>query len=112
MIDAERTTQTEPLVETQPLTAVQRLLLDAADLLERTGWCQRYGTHPVTGAHCVLGALSSVGGEGFRDALILFSGLINGDDPSPKGITQWNDQRGRTADEVIARLRQTALEAH
>ncbi len=78
----------------------------AADLLERDGWCQGRLVGNK-GDHCILGALDAV--DPSEDARFLkatsdFILRVKG------AVTLWNDAPERTANEVIALLRQVATE--
>ena len=96
----------EAQVELQPW---QRVLLDAADLLERDGWCQ-HRTRDDCGRYCALGAVQLVGHYSpffklvFDDFRIAERVLYSVVGPIPA----WNDQPGRTREEVCAALRQAA----
>ncbi len=78
----------------------------AADLLERDGWCQ--GKFRNSGAHCVVAALTAVDDwsapeqAAVRRRLRVHAGT--------EWLVNWNDAPERTADEVIALLRQVATE--
>ncbi len=79
----------------------------AADLLERDGWCQgRFST--FARRRCLSGALMAADRWGspavqqVQKQVLVHTGTWC---PS-----QWNDAPGRTADEVIALLRQVADE--
>ncbi len=81
----------------------------AADYIEQHGWCQ--GEFSKNGAVCVSGAISRVlGVEFYRadnrvyDAKNAFARHLKSDDPP----CVWNDEDGRTQEEVIATLREAA----
>lgn len=88
----------------------KEILLGAADLLERDGWCQ-LEYQDFSGSRCVVGALSKVldvdidSWEG-SDEDIEIRTLIRGDEILD--LTFWNDNMVRTAEEVIAKLREVA----
>lgn len=92
------------------LPAPQKLLFDAADLIEERGWCQ-HTRQDESGAMCILGAISvahdgdahsqwSTGPAGSLMASYL------GTSPAP-----WNNEFGRTKEEVVAAMRAAALSA-
>lgn len=81
----------------------------AADLLDREGWTQERFYDYDTGCRCVAGALRESVPDGGRwaytvEALARHVGVP----PFPTSIYDWNDDSGRTADEVIAALRAAA----
>lgn len=94
------------------LDDASRLLLKAAELIEERGWCQRQ-QEDAKGRLCILGALHyAEGGSPMtpfgavaynaRNRLMDVLGIwMLGRD--------WNDKPGRTAAEVIAKLRAVAL---
>jgi hypothetical protein len=81
----------------------RQVLLDAASILEERGWIQGAG-HSSNG-HCAMNAIDSTGAE-HRAVLIALITLTEKLGP----IAQWNDTPGRTKEEVIAMLRETALD--
>jgi hypothetical protein len=103
---------------------VARLLNTAADELERRGWCQGDfgddGSDPDGCRVCLDGALyAATTGSPFPDPadsygnqvlrfrareLIREAARIS----SIATVTGWNDRRGRTAEQVIAAVRQAA----
>lgn len=78
----------------------------AAEVLRRDGWTKGTFTD-ACGSHCVAGALSVVVGTGiadrWRDGIELLCQTV-GVKPWPTNAYHWNDEPGRTADEVIAAL--------
>ena len=83
----------------------QQTLLDAADLIEKKGWIQGANWRPGRG-FCVFGAIDRVAkndGPAFNDAVKRVYSLIEG-----HGIAKWNDEPGRTKEEVLAMLRRAA----
>jgi len=94
----------------------QEILNSAADLLEKDGWCQGYPNNAL-GQRCALGAIWDVehyGPEaGQAEDLVRqlitkkrYGGTVSA--TYPLAISTWNDQPGRTAQEVIAVLREAA----
>jgi hypothetical protein len=85
----------------------------AADVLERDGWTQG-SFKDQNGCRCAAGAISKVAldrfpedsdfnfDEAFEDALDALRAFVG------KPVVVWNDERGRTAAEVIAALRAAA----
>lgn len=82
----------------------RQVLLDAADILEERGWIQ--GFSRTSDGYCIMGALDAASAvtEPARNALFMLAYKIGG--PVP----QWNDTPGRTKEEAIAMLRETALD--
>lgn len=78
----------------------------AADLLEAEGWLQNIWGDPDRGPRCAMGALMDVTpAEEWpqqRDAEQTLRTLIGA------RVTEWNDQPGQTAENVIATLREAA----
>jgi hypothetical protein len=95
------------------LTQAQQDLLAAADYLDTHGFCQGQKYDRATGSVCIVGALSAVIGgnprfdalfESYRgypalDLLVYYLG---------KTPATWNDERGRTKDEVVQAMREAA----
>ena len=87
----------------------------AAEVLERGGWTQGRYYRPETGCRCAIGAIVAVLGGHDTEFTIP-------DEAQPRWravegaleahlnhfIDIWNDEPGRTADEVIAALRAAA----
>ena len=104
-------TITQPKVDHQPavLDDASKLLLKAAAYLESKGWRCGSGDSGVCAYEAIVYAdkpdaiqtpLATVAAE--RLAAALGCSEIT-------GIFKWNDARGRTKDEVIAKLRAVAL---
>lgn len=92
------------------MSAGQQVLLDAADLIEEKGWIQGANWRPGLG-YCVFGAINKVTQNdlAFSDAVgrvLTEIGRLN--QPWTGGIARWNDEPGRTKDEVLAALRKAA----
>lgn len=92
------------------LDPVQKILLDAADHVEVNGWF-RIGSKPYRsdGADpvCALVAIDRCGdicSPFGRQAMERFSRYVGG------STTEWNDQPGRTKDEVVSALREAAIQ--
>lgn len=85
-------------------------LLAAAELLERDGWCQGHFKNKV-GQRCLRGALiAATANDGYINTKRLVEAteaIEAAHDGRFYGAT-WNDRPGRTADEVIALLREAA----
>jgi hypothetical protein len=78
----------------------------AADLLATNGWIQGQPSDEHD-RYCMVGAVNVVTDDAdvYQDAIrVIHEHLDNW------GIAQWNDQPERTAEEVIAVLRETAAE--
>jgi hypothetical protein len=105
VIEKERLPGAVPFAEpTNPPREVTRadVLERAADLLEEFGWLQGTLGSKEEGGFCLLGSVFTA----HRD--------LTGEDPGtilpyPEvGSSIWNDQPGRTKEEVIVRLRGAA----
>lgn len=86
------------------------VLLEAAAILERDGWCQDwFGTQK--GPNCALGAIARAAGvrpyEWASNPLAL-TALARVTKAFGLDARKWNDKPGRTASEVIAKLREAA----
>src|SRR4051812_11113109 len=93
----------------------REILHRAADLLEEFGWCQKQLGSKELGQMCVFGALAEAADE-FRVPTDILRQAIGQVTPSDEDgrwghLTTWNDQPGRTRDEVVARLREVAENA-
>lgn len=91
------------------MSAVADVLLRAADVLETDGWCQLTGVDSK-GRRCIVSALGLASGEGAGSGQLWAQANLAvlrqlGNDLL---LSAWNDERGRTADEVTALLRATA----
>lgn len=91
------------------LPAERLLLLNAADLIERRGFCQ--GTRQDgSGQLCILGAISVAhNGDPYSQystdpAGELVRAQLGGKSPAP-----WNNEPGRTKEEVVEAVRTAAL---
>jgi hypothetical protein len=84
--------------------AWRQALLDAADYLESHEWIQHQSQTRNDGAVCIVGAIATVCvySKPYARALKELT-LSIGRDP-----LMWNDQPGRTKQEVIAKLRACA----
>ncbi len=78
----------------------------AADLLKRDGWCQ--GRFRDGRRRCLVAALDDVShGADIESAVVRFAVKEH---TGERWFSDWNDAPERTADEVIALLRQVATE--
>lgn len=91
----------------------RQLLRDAADRIARDGWCQ--GKYADGRRRCLLGAIGfSIVNEIPEEnvhAACQVRAVLRARGVSVNGhvsIAAWNDAPGRTADEVIALLREAA----
>lgn len=89
------------------------LISRAAQILRTGGWCQGDYSNYTTGEHCIVGALlaaSTVEGQdaAYSRAKTLVR-LAIGIYPDTGGsIPRWNDEPGRTVDEVLDALERAA----
>ncbi len=79
-------------------------LLQAAEYIREHGWCQEK-METMTGSVCVLGALGLVAPYKYEDALARMRKYIKAE----FGVARWNDQVGRTQEEVITALQSAAF---
>ena len=90
--------------------AVGAVLLRAAARLERDGWCQ--GKMRDGDAHCVLSALyeeSRIEQVSHADVDFYFDAARRLDTVVGKDVVIWNDEAGRTKQEVLYALRLAAV---
>ena len=96
--------------------AVADALDDAAGALEALGWCQG-AFESVTGKRCALGAIEAAckqQGAGYVDAHLQMAAEHQLGTHIGIGhfcIPKWNDQPGRTEQQVLDALRAAAKEA-
>lgn len=87
-------------------TTTHRILTDAADLLERCGWTQ--GAYVSNGGYCLMGAFheanSGAISEQYEEAWAFLEEAVG-------NPIHWNDEDGRTKEEVLNLLRTTATAA-
>ena len=96
----------------------QGILNAAADLIERTGWTQgfsaldSYGdscyiSSPAATCYCAYGAVIKSHADlgGGRGLLGPAFDIFRANAQTTDGVIDWNDQPGRTKEEVIAALR-------
>jgi hypothetical protein len=83
----------------------RQVLLDAANILEERGWIQG-GFGNASRGYCMMGAI----GETRADENWQLMAMIALNQKFGQPMEQWNDTPGRTKEEVIAMLRETALE--
>jgi hypothetical protein len=81
----------------------RQVLLDAANILEEQGWIRGNLCRPE--GYCILGAMDAAKPPAAA-MVIAFMRLEKKLGPP----AQWNDTPGRTKEEVIAMLRETALD--
>lgn len=108
--------------EVKVVDEVGRVLLEAADYIDKHWWAQWFRT--LDGRVCAMGAIASV--EGCTGYSASSAGnLPNYDNAAnrilmalgrplsavaPNVVGYWNDERGRTAEEVTALLRYAAYQ--
>lgn len=101
----------------------REVLLRAADLIESKGWCKDFSAldadlnevDPWSDSACVfcaVGAIESVAANGYADfdGLTLSNGAIDRLSRAlgARNVIRWNDEDGRTQEEVVAALRKAA----
>ena len=85
-----------------PSVTTREVYLRAADLIEERGWCQgKFGTDDRL---CILGAIFAAEREWHRSIGLDALRMVIGRDV----IVPWNDQEGRTQEEVVSALREAA----
>ncbi len=94
--------------EVEPVEDWRRVLRRAAALLETNGWCQGE-MEGDGGRHCALGAIeaSYIDPEDGTLAIMALKKVL-GAKGRKAFIADWNDTRGRTKKDVIAKLRKAA----
>lgn len=92
------------LVKTVEPSPGRLALLDAADYIEAHGWCQTFRS---LGKVCPVEALNRLYGE---DSPIKDAAKRLFFDRHGETLMYWNDQYGRTKEQVIAALRATAFD--
>lgn len=89
--------------------SVSELLLAAADLIEKRGWCQN-DYRSEDGRLCLLGAMKTVEDVNMYATTWAVNEAV---DRLYREIGErawvWQDQKGRTQAEVVAKLRAVAL---
>jgi hypothetical protein len=111
-----------PAVSPAQIEDWRRILLDAADYIEKNGWLQDgyFEYDDATGPACIVGAI--VGRACYDDWIdynkpqrkalthlaMSIVPMIDDDIGIDGTVTCWNDQPGRTEEEVIAKLREVA----
>ena len=99
------------------LDSAGKLLLKAAAWIEHHGWIQ--GKLSWANKVCALGALSNAAEGGPYEPIIEAEERLKALLPEPYrsdkhvgslcALAAWNDERGRTKDEVVAKMRAAAL---
>ena len=79
------------------------VLKEAAQIIEEHGWVQGKPGRPGEG-YCMVGAIQEV--SGFTPCLITAVGLVRS--ITQEDLAYWNDQPGRTKEEVLHVLRKAA----
>lgn len=116
LTEQQHRTQADVVAPPREVTAAD-VLGRAADLLEEFGWCQGAYGSKTYGAFCAMGATMSAArdlgcfaDEG-RQREMFHEALANLDAATFGNTGRWNDVPGRTAGEVVAKLRQAAKAA-
>lgn len=97
------------ITEQPPLSDWQKDLLHAANLIESNGWVQGYWRSEH--GYCMRGSVYAVmeaTGRNPHDAWPVLHKMEDGM-TGQQGCMSFNDTRGRTKEEVIARMRAIAL---
>lgn len=108
--------RTVEIIEVRPLEQWRQDLLAAADWLEANEWCQGVAVRS-DGARCAAGALSGVtdgaSSNAYWTALAHLAGFITGcayETAIPFDVPHYNNEPGRTKDEVISTMRACAMQ--
>jgi len=108
---------TEKYKEPAAAPEQDKVLLDAADIIERRGW-HRGSYESGYGAVCALGAINIAAngaalkfGPSSNDAVVRMTHYLV-QTGYEDGVHSWNDQPGRTKEEVVAALRAAAASPH
>lgn len=115
---------TPGLLERSPLLAkaVAEVLEEAAERVRRDGFAQHAFFDPETDQYCTRGQFTQVVLDKYRgqnivvDGIDIWKSVIAGCDMVMalrlgRGVAAWNDEPGRTEDEVIAELLAGASDA-
>jgi len=113
---------TPGLLEQSPTLAkaIAEVLEETVERVRRDGFGQHQFWNPATGKYCTRGHFTQVVLDRFRgvkvDGLDIWTMVIAGCDMVMtghlgRGVATWNDEPGRTADEVVRALAASAAEA-
>lgn len=108
----------ETIIKNLTIEEMADLLNEAADIIAFEGWTQHIAVD-LEGRHCLVGALRASANRNnvvpARFALQVAVAQHLGMRPTMLGayidilpLTEWNDTRGRTVDQVVDALRDTA----
>lgn len=100
------TTYPTPVIPAQAPDKDAEILLRAAEIIEERGWCQRSFGDYKRGPKCAAGAIIEAAHDAHRGGRV--HELIRRAKPTGDHLMLWNDADGRTAAEVVARLRGAA----
>jgi hypothetical protein len=96
----------EVLAKLEPVDEIGQILLAAANYLESHGWCQ-HRLYSQDNMACAVGAIRMVTkGEGKENLARMRLARVAG--CQWQTIPKWNDQKGRTAKQVIDAFRKAA----
>src|SRR5690348_8778296 len=87
------------------------LLHTAANILEDRGWIQGVLRAGPNGPYCTVGAMFEAREELFDDCdrfNVGVSALSALADDVAKDVSHWNDEKGRTKEQVVSQIRATA----
>ncbi len=85
----------------------RQLLIEASDLLERRGWCQQH-LIDVRGRMCTMGAMTAAWNpvhDWNMDVVAVAQSKLH---ELVGPVVEWNDEYGRTQDQVVETLRYVA----
>lgn len=99
----------------EPVAPWRKVLLEAAERIERQGWCQ-YQFCDQRGRMCVSGAIYQIVRlpryhgwflDGFTDTARLAQRIM--EENLQCSMAEWNDEEGRTKQQVVDKLREVAV---
>lgn len=100
--------------ESPQLDEASKLLLKAASIIEERGWCQ-HNLQSSDGRLCLEGAISfayyghAMGAFCDPATRVAFDRMAAATSKDREAPHHWNDDKGRTKEEVVAKLRAVAL---
>lgn len=106
----DKRTETVPAPVTHPeLEPVQQHLLEAAEYLRSHGWESGLWRCLIRGSVCMMGAVSKVTEEDFsRSSTPYHEAYLRLSSYAGRCAVAWNDQPGRTVEQVIDLLERAA----
>ena len=95
--------------EKQDLDEDGKIIWDVANYIDEHGWCQDVYGSLGTGAVCILGAYIALYNNEFHPSVKRIGSFLGADHNwFNSKVIDWNDEEGRTKEEVITMLKQAA----